>query len=98
MIDPNCAEQILLSVAPRDGTPEGVRSVMENLNLLQAWALIDPEYTVRLIESRVEASKGENFWTNYLISTLDLLTTPPEQRAQVLLRYSGGRWFPGTEL
>ena len=98
MVDPECARQILPSAAPQQPAVEGAGAVIENLDLLQAWALIDPEYTVKLIESRVDAAKGNDFWTNYLVYTLDLLTTPPDQRAEVLLRHSGGRWFPGTEL
>ena len=97
MVDAECAKQILRSAAPQQPAAEGAGAVMENLDLLQAWALIDLEYTVRLIESRVEASKGNDFWSNYLICTLELLTTPPEQRVQVLLRHSGGHRFPGTE-
>ena len=87
-----------MSVVPPDRTAEGVRSVMENLDLLQAWDLADPEYAASLIESWIEISKGNDFGTNYLINTLDLLTTPPDRRAQILLRQSGGRWFPGEEL
>ncbi len=98
LVDPECARQLLLSAAPQQPAAEVAGAVMENLDLLQAWALIDLDYAVKLIESRVEAAKGNDFWTSYLIYTLDLLTTPPDRRAEVLLRRSGGRWFPGTEL
>jgi hypothetical protein len=98
LVDPECAKQILLAVAPNDPTPEGVRSVMENLDLLQAWALADLGHAVKVIESWVDASKGKNFWTNYLIHTLELLTTPPEERVREMLRRQGGSWVPGAEL
>jgi len=98
MVDPECARQVLLSAVPQQPATEGALSAMENLELLQAWALIDGDYAVTLIESRVDAAEGNDFGAGNLISVLDLLTTSPDQRAEVLLRLGGGRWFPGTEL
>jgi hypothetical protein len=71
---------------------------MENRDLLQAWALTDPEYTAKLIESWVDASKGNDLWTDSLSTTLNALTSPRAERLRILFRYSGGHWFPGTDL
>jgi hypothetical protein len=98
LVDPGCAKQVLLSVAPQDETVEGAREVRDNLDLLQAWALADIEYAVRVIERSAGASKGETPWTNYLIHTIELLTAPAEERPALMLRHQGGFWSPGEDL
>jgi hypothetical protein len=52
----------------------------------------------RVRTAAVEASKGKSFWTNFLINTLDLLTTPPQERVREMPRRQGGSWVPGEEL
>lgn len=98
LVDRERARQVLLRATPRPPGTEDAAAVLENRELLQAWTLIDPEYVATLVEARMDAAKGGDFWTNYLISAIDLLVAPPDERPKLLFRYTGGRWFPDEEI
>ena len=96
MVDPQSAKQMLLTAAPDDPTAGGVRAVMHDRACLSAWALADIEHAEKLVESWIEVCKGEDVWVDSLIRIMDVLTTPPAERARCLLRFEG-YWFPGED-
>jgi protocatechuate 3,4-dioxygenase beta subunit len=97
LVDPWLAKELLESVVAKGKSAQGINAVMADSNLLQAWAMADIDYAADVIESWARPSRSESFWTNYLIQTFELLTTPPAERAEPLLRYQGGFWFPGED-
>ena len=97
LVDAGCARELLECVAPKDETPRGAAAVLENFELSQAWALADIDYMACIIDSHAKISGKDNPWTNGLIAVFELLTTPSAERAEALLRYRGGFWFPGAE-
>ncbi|MGA2257764.1 MAG: carboxypeptidase-like regulatory domain-containing protein, partial [Thermoguttaceae bacterium] len=98
LVDPGCALELLETVTPTDKMPEGAVDMMQDLDLLQAWVLIDFDYTASVIESQAKSAGKERQWTNYLIQSLELLNTPPADRIRPLLNNQGGFWFPEEEL
>jgi protocatechuate 3,4-dioxygenase beta subunit len=96
LVDPHSAKQMLLTAAPSDQTPGGVRAALEDRALLSAWALADLDHAARLIESWIEMCKEGNVWLDSVNKAMDVLTTPPAERARCMLRFEG-YWFPGED-
>ena len=98
LVDPSRARQLLETLGPTGDQLEG--QGIEPRDWLQAWALADLEHAEELFERALEtASDNAEFSPSEsgLTAMLEVLTTPPSDRAALLLRHAGGYWFPGTE-
>ncbi len=98
LVDPECARQMLLSITSNDPSADTARAVMDNRDLLVAWALADLPYATELVETWMAAPGDGNVWCESLIRLCDALTTPPDRRARVIDRFQGTYWFPGEDL
>lgn len=98
LVDPGRARQLLDTLQPRGDQLE--RQGIEPRDWLQAWALADLQHAEELFERALETAKDNGEFSpsrSGVTAMLEVLTTPPSERAELLLRRAGGYWFPGTE-
>jgi hypothetical protein len=100
LVDPGAARTVLEDVEARGGidpvTLENARAPW-----LQAWALVDLTKAAAVLDATLAAldkEKAQGPWGTGVFETAELLIAPPERRAQVLVRRSGGGyWRPDGE-
>jgi hypothetical protein len=100
LTDPATARQLLLPLEPRKNLIGSGYSSIRRSFWLQAWALADLTHAVELFDRELAALKQDgttDLYDNGVVGMIELLTTPPEERARYLLRHYGVFWFPGEE-
>lgn len=99
LVDPGCARELLETVQQEgDWLDTRDDQGVDPRDWYQAWGLADFKHSAAHVERRLEAAgDSTDFGLSLggLVGLLEVLTTPPAERAEVLLHHNGGFWFPG---